>query len=210
MAEETVERDDESAASRATSGLPAGQPGGDSDPESTQADSGVDETVESPDASAAAEETREDELIRERDDYYDKWLRAVAELDNLRKRTRRELADGRKFAIAELVRSLLEIQDDLERALAVQTDSDDETPAEDFRAGVALIYQNFRTALTERGVRRIEAQDRSFDPALHEAVGQLDRDDVPSGTVLEVVQQGYTLDDLVIRPSRVIVAKGDE
>ena len=151
-----------------------------------------------------------DEITRERDGYHDKWLRAVAELDNLRKRTRRELADGRKFAVADLIRGLLEVLDNFERAFTSLQQHDNDADRDDFQSGVELIYQSLRAVLTERGVRRIEAQDRAFDPAQHEAIGQLEQLGVPEGTVLEVVQQGYLLDDLVLRPSRVIVAKGGQ
>ena len=151
-----------------------------------------------------------DEITRERDSYHDKWLRAVAELDNLRKRTRRELVDSRKFAVADLMRGLLEVLDNFERAFTSLEQHDNDADRDEFRAGVELIYQSLHSALTERGVRRIEAQDRAFDPALHEAIGQQEQPGVTEGTVLEVVQQGYLLDDLVLRPCRVIVAKGDQ
>jgi molecular chaperone GrpE len=210
MAEETVGRDDESAETQPDSGQPAVQPADADGKRTPRPQREDDDSASAPENGDETPETEKAELIRERDQYHDKWLRAVAELDNLRKRTRRELADSRKFAVADLVRSLLSIQDDFERALATEADRNDDSEDVDFRAGVALIYQNFRTALTECGVRRIEAQDRAFDPALHEAVGQLEQSDVPSGTVIEVVQHGYTLDGLVLRPSRVIVSQGGE
>ena len=75
------------------------------------------------------------------------------------------------------------------------------------RDGVELILQSFRGVLESRGLRRIEAEGEAFDPALHEAVGQVEVEDVEAGTVAEVVQAGYRLDDLVLCPSRVLVAR---
>jgi molecular chaperone GrpE len=146
---------------------------------------------------------------------HDRLLRTAAELDNLRKRSRREVADARRFAQADVLRPLLEVLDNFERALQhappAGTEPDeapDETPGDAFRQGVALIAQNFRQALHDRGVRRIEAVGRPFDPARHEAVGQAPGgDEAPGGTVLAELQAGYTLDDLVLRASRVIVAQ---
>lgn len=142
----------------------------------------------------------ETELSGERD----RLLRTIAEMENLRKRTRREVADSRRFAQADLLRPLLEILDNFDRALQ-HGPGDDE---EGFRKGVELIAQSFRQALLDGGVRPIEAAGHEFDPTRHEAVGQAPAtDEVPSGTVLEVVQEGYTLGELVLRASRVIVAQ---
>lgn len=149
----------------------------------------------------------------------DRRLRLAAELDNLRKRSRREVDDARRFAQADLLRPLLEVLDNFERALRSEpgdagdgalTQAGDEpgSAAPDaFRQGVELIAQSFRQTLRDCGVRRIETEGRAFDPALHEAVGQTPAPDgVASGSILTEVQSGYTFDDLVLRASRVIVA----
>lgn len=144
-------------------------------------------------------------LQQELDEHRDRLLRTVAEMENLRKRTRREVMESRRFAQADLLRPLLEVLDNFERAL---DHAPDEDSAQTFHEGVAMIAQNFRQVLTERGVKVIEAEGEEFDPALHEAVGQAPaNDDVPAGSVLAVVQNGYTLDDMVLRASRVIVAQ---
>jgi molecular chaperone GrpE len=167
------------------------------------------ETTE-PDEDAAGDDlTAEVErLENELAAHKDRLLRTVAEMDNLRKRTRREVAESRRFAQAELLRPLLEILDNFDRALAHAPDRDDEETAESFQQGVEMIAQSFRQALSDRGVAAIEADGQEFDPNLHEAVGQAPADDEhPSGTIVSVVQTGYVLGELVLRASRVIVAQ---
>ncbi len=137
----------------------------------------------------------------------DRLLRTVAEMDNLRKRTRREVVDSRRFAQADVLRPMLEILDNFDRALAAEAEGDADGDAA-FRAGVEMIAQSFRQALQDRGVQVIAAEGAEFDPAVHEAVGQQPAPDgVESGSVMAVVQQGYTLGEMVLRASRVIVAQ---
>jgi molecular chaperone GrpE len=154
----------------------------------------------------------EDLLRRERDDYQDRWLRLVAEIDNLRKRTRREVQDARRFGLAGLIRPLLEVHDNFERALLAAADTAGATDGDgalaSLRTGVAMVAQSLRQALLDQGVREIEAEGRAFDPAVHEAVAQQPAPaGVESGVVLQVVQKGYVMDELVLRPARVIVAQ---
>jgi molecular chaperone GrpE len=156
---------------------------------------------------AEAEEPSVEETLRaECDQMKEKWLRAVAELDNVRKRSRRELVDGRRFAQAEVLRSFLEVQDNFERALQSMNHDDDTESYKSLREGVELIFQNFRRVLKDQGVVPIEALEQDFDPSVHEAVGQFEREGVESGKVIEVVQQGFRLGDMVLRPSRVIIS----
>jgi len=169
------------------------------EPETDIAEATEVETGEPQDERDTEIETLRAELAEQQD----RLLRTVAEMDNLRKRTRREVVDSRRFAQADLLRPMLEILDNFDRALAAEaTDSDA------FRTGVEMIAQSFRQALQERGVEPIVAAGAVFDPAVHEAVGQQPAsEDTESGTVLAVVQEGYTLGELVLRPSRVIVAQ---
>lgn len=148
----------------------------------------------------------EDALRQERDEFKEKWLRVVAELDNVRKRSRREIVDGRRFAQAEVLRSFLEVQDNFERALQSMAGDDDTASNQSLRDGVELIFQNYRRVLKDQGVQPIEALEQEFDPAVHEAVGQFEREGVEPGQVIEVVQQGFRLGDMVLRPSRVIIS----
>jgi molecular chaperone GrpE len=167
---------------------------------------GPDDGEEPEDAEEASEPTLEDTLRAERDEFQEKWLRVVAELDNVRKRNRREVLETRRFAQAEVLRSILDVQDNFERALqSFDPDSDTAEP-DGFRAGVELIFQKLRGVLKDMGVDPIDALGEEFDPNIHEAVGTLPREGVEAGHVIEVVQQGYRFSDMVLRPSRVIIS----
>ncbi|MEN8005573.1 MAG: nucleotide exchange factor GrpE [Candidatus Krumholzibacteriota bacterium] len=157
--------------------------------------------------SAEPVELSAEEILRnERDSFEQKWLRVVAELDNVRKRSRREILETRRFSQAEILRSLLEVQDNFERALQSAGDSSDTGEAEAFREGVELIFQKFRAILKDKGVQPMEALGVEFDPTFHEAVGQLPREDTESGQVIEVIQQGFHFGDMVLRPAKVIIS----
>ena len=147
----------------------------------------------------------EDQRAAERDEMREKWLRTLADLDNLRKRSRREIEDARRFAQVEVLRPLLDIADNFDRAVA-SLGPESEVTADAVREGVGLIHQSFRGLLRERGVEPIEALGREFDPNEHEAVAQMASEDYPTGVVVEVVQQGYRFGDLVLRPARVVIA----
>lgn len=166
---------------------------------------GTDEPAGDEAAAAEPEPTAEELLTAERDALHEKWLRAVAEMENVRKRARREVVDARRFAQADLLRPLLAVADDLERALGSLADDGDAT-VESVREGVALIQQRFRTVLKDHGVETVDALEAAFDPSRHEAVGQAEREGVDPGMVVEVVQQGYRLGDLLLRPARVIIS----
>lgn len=143
----------------------------------------------------------------ERDAFQEKWLRAVAEMENVRKRARRDVQDSRRFAQADLLRPLLDVHDNFERALQSLPSDEDTAGGARIREGVELIFQKFRSVLKENGVEAIAALDTEFDPKVHEAVGQMEREGAEPGTVIEVVQPGYVLGvDFVLRPARVIVA----
>ncbi len=146
------------------------------------------------------------DMTAERDEFKEKWLRVVAELDNVRKRSSRELVQSRKFAQADVLRGFLEVQDNFERALQAVADETDTEANDSFREGVELIYQRIRGVLKEKGVAPMEALEAVFDPNFHEAVGQLPREGVEAGIVIEVVQQGYNFGDMVLRPARVIIS----
>lgn len=159
-----------------------------------------------PEADAAALEL--EGLRRERDELRERWLRAAAELDNFRKRTRKEIDDVRVYAVAGLLRDLLEILDNFERAvISLRESAGQEGELDSLRNGVGLIHQRFRDILMSQGLERIEAVGTEFDPALHEAILQVEKEGAVPGQIAEVVQPGYRLKDLVIRPCRVIVAK---
>lgn len=177
--------------------------------EVTETEPGADPSLSSEDQESGeeiVELTLEETLRAERDDFEQKWLRVVAELDNVRKRSRREIQDTRRFTQADILRSLLEFQDNFERALQSAADNSDTDQTDGFREGVELIFQKFRAVLKDKGVEPMEAMGVEFDPNFHEAVGQLAREDTDSGIVIEVVQQGFHYGDLVLRPARVIIS----
>jgi molecular chaperone GrpE len=156
--------------------------------------------------SAAVETTVEaDELQRQRDEYYDRLLRKTAEFDNYRKRVERDRQSMAESTAADLVRDLLPLVDDLERALRAQARSED---AEAYRAGVELIHRQLLEVLRKRGVRQIEALGVDFDPHYHEAVSYDAAPGHRDGEIIEELGRGYMLGDRLIRPSMVKVAKG--
>jgi molecular chaperone GrpE len=124
----------------------------------------------------------------------------------VRKRSSKQLVDGRRFAQAEVLRSFLDVNDNFERALQSMGGEADTEATKSLREGIDLVFQNFRRVLKDQGVEPIEALEAEFDPAFHEAVGQFEREGVEPGHVIEVVQQGFKLGDMVLRPSRVIIS----
>ena len=181
----------------------------DSGPDEEAVEETVEESTEDSTEEAVEEPaplTAEEILREERDSFEEKWLRVVAELDNVRKRSRREVLETRRFTQAEILRSLLEVQDNFERALQSAGESSDTGGVEALREGVELIFQKFRAILKEKGVQPMEVLGVEFDPAFHEAMGQLPREDTEPGLVIEVIQQGYHFGDMVLRPAKVIIS----
>ena len=139
----------------------------------------------------------------ELEEWRDRALRLQAEMDNFRKRQRR-LADDRVAADRErLLQAFLTVSDDLGRALNV-----DDTDVETLVSGVTITHNSLMHILDREGVQLIQAKGESFDPNLHEAVATVSSQevDVEPETIVEIVQQGYTLGDRLLRPARVVVA----
>ncbi len=186
----------------------------DSRPDDNTADEAPDDSLDEEltdeeqlaDAEEPQEPSLEETLRAERDAFEGKWLRVVAELDNVRKRSRREVLETRRFTQADILRPLLEIQDNFERALQSVAENSDTDESDGFREGVELIFQKFRGVLKDKGVEPMEAMGAEFDPNFHEAVGQLAREDTEPGLIIEVVQQGFHFGDMVLRPARVIIS----
>lgn len=146
-----------------------------------------------------------DEIQRQRDDYYDRLLRKTAEFDNYRKRIERDRQSTAESAAADLMRDLLPLLDDLERALRADAGVDG---AESYRRGVELIHRQLLDVLRKRGVRPIEALGAPFDPHFHEAVLYEPAEGRADGEITEELARGYMLGDRLLRPSMVKVAKG--
>ena len=134
----------------------------------------------------------------------DQLLRLAADFDNFRKRSRREITDAEKRAREETLRELFPVFDSLERAEAA---AETATDVKALAVGVGLAIKQFHDTLGKLGVERINAVGRAFDPALHEAVQQIETTEHPPGTVVAEVQAGYRANDRLIRPSVVVGAK---
>ena len=129
-------------------------------------------------------------------------LRKTADFENLKRRTEREKSDYFKFAMSETFRDLLPVIDNFERAIA----HSDSGAGEDFRAGIEMIERQFAEALKKFGLQEISAQGQPFDPNVHEAVVREETSAAAAGTILEVLQKGYVLNDRLLRPALVKVA----
>lgn len=141
----------------------------------------------------------------------DKFLRAFAEADNVRRRAEREVADAKLYGITNFARDVLTVADDFERALGsvdAQARASAEGTLKTLLDGIDLTARALTQTLTKHGVARIEAEGAKFDPNLHQAMFEVPNPDVPSGTVVQVVQPGYTIGGRVLRPALVGVAKG--
>jgi molecular chaperone GrpE len=146
-----------------------------------------------------------DELQRQRDDYYDRLLRQTAEFDNYRKRVDRDRQSMSDAVTADVVRDLLPLVDDLERALKADTGADG---AEAYRRGVELIHRQLLEILRKRGVTPIEALGADFDPHFHQAIAHEAAEGRREGEVIDEFGRGYMLGDRLLRPAIVKVAKG--
>ena len=143
-------------------------------------------------------------------DFKDKWLRAHAEIENVRKRVEREKEETAKYAVTRLARDIVTVGDNFQRAIsAVPADAAESDPAlKSFLEGVTLTERELLNALERHGIRRQEAMNEPFNPHLHQAVMEIPRSDVPEGTVVQVFQSGFMIEDRVLRPAMVAIAKG--
>ena len=156
---------------------------------------------------AAEEEPTPEKVIRQLEaqvaDLTDKHLRAVAELDNYRKRARRERQEALRYAPSGLMVALLPVIDNFERALGASAETGEVAGLVE---GVELILKQFSQALENHGLSPIAALNEQFDPTKHEALGQVPVADVEPGTIVQEVQKGYSLHDRVLRATQVFVA----
>ncbi|MCF8146612.1 MAG: nucleotide exchange factor GrpE [Deltaproteobacteria bacterium] len=135
---------------------------------------------------------------------YDLYLRSQAEIDNLKKRYQKEQQELAKFANESLLKQLLPVADNLEKAIE---HSQNETSVDALRKGVELTLKALMDVLQKAGVETIEAVGEPFDPNFHEAVSEVADDSVETGTVIKDLQKGYVLNQRLIRPSMVIVSR---
>jgi len=171
------------------------------------------ETEEKIEATQDAPVTEPDELAelkealatkeKESKDNYERYLRALAELDNYKKRAARDKAEIIKYGKEDLIKDIVPFLDSLDRALA-HTDAGD---AQTFKDGIALIQDQLLCCLKKHGVERIESVGSDFDPNFHEALMQMESADHQDNQVVSEMEKGYLLNGRLIRPSRVCVCK---
>jgi molecular chaperone GrpE len=170
-----------------------------------QKSSGDDGTEAVVEPAAQPQGAEEDELTvarRERDEYLDLAKRTQADFENHRKRAAKDMTAAGARARIGVIREILPVVDNLERALGVAPEGE----GDPFVEGVRLVYRELEGALARAGVETIEPKGDTFDPNVHEALSMHPHEGAESGTVLDVVEKGYRTADTVIRPARVVVA----
>jgi molecular chaperone GrpE len=151
------------------------------------------------------------ELTREVADLKDRLLRALAEMENLRRRTEKQVADERVYGIASFARDVVGVADNMRRALDAVTPelrATADTGAKALIEGVELTERELLKVLEKHGVKKLEPLGAKFDPNLHQAMYEVPDPSVPAGTVAQVVQAGFTIGERVLRPALVAVTKG--
>jgi molecular chaperone GrpE len=138
---------------------------------------------------------------------YDRFLRASAELENYKKRTARETENFKKFANETLLKDLLPVVDNLERAIVSSEDADNKDNP--ILEGIHLTLKEILRVLNRSGVKPVEALEKPFDPCFHEAMMQKETDEHPDNTVIQEYQKGYLLHDRLLRPAMVVVSKAN-
>jgi molecular chaperone GrpE len=142
------------------------------------------------------------DLQKESDKNYDLYLRSQAEMENLRKRFRREKEDYLKFSNESLIREMLPVIDNLEKALS---HSDNENNVHALKEGIGLTLKGLKDSLSKSGLEEVKALGETFDPCFHEAVSEMEDPKESPGIVLTELQKGYTLNTRLIRPAMVVV-----
>ncbi len=137
-------------------------------------------------------------------------LLALAEAENAGKRADKRISDNAKYAVSNIAKALLQVADNLSRALLAappESRAANDT-LKNLSMGVELTEKELHTILENQGVRRVTSLDQPFDPNLHNAIQEVENTAVPSGTVVQVFQEGYTIHDRLLRPAMVVVSRG--
>jgi len=146
------------------------------------------------------------EIQESADKNYDLFMRSVAEIENFKKRFQKEKSDLIKFSNESLIKQLLLVIDNLEKAISA---SQDENSVEAVREGIELTLKGLVDTLEKSGLAQVEAEGEPFDPNFHEAISEMEDNKVEPGTVIQVLQQGYTLNERLIRPAMVVISKSN-
>jgi molecular chaperone GrpE len=163
----------------------------------------VPEETDNPQEPYESEDPRVAELQNEAEENQNRYLRAQADFDNYRRRTQKEKEELAQYASLKLVGQLLPVLDNFQRAL--QTGGEI-VETESFSKGVDMIYRQLSQVLEAEGLKVMEAAGQPFDPELHQAIMQVESEEHPEGTVVDVIQNGYWLKDRVLRPAMVKVS----
>ncbi|MCP9229818.1 nucleotide exchange factor GrpE [Mesorhizobium sp. LMG 17147] len=150
-------------------------------------------------------------LLKENEELKDRALRVAADMENLRRRTARDVHDARAYAVANFARDMLSVSDNLRRALDAIPEEAKASGDAGFKAlidGVEITERAMLSALERHGVKKLEPEGEKFDPNFHQAMFEVPNPDVPANTVVQVVQPGYSIGERVLRPAMVGVAKG--
>lgn len=140
------------------------------------------------------------------DENWERFVRNYADFENYKKRAAREREDAARFATESLFKRLIPVLDSFDMAMSTTTESAD--PAvQSMKSGMSMVHQQLKNSLTESGLEEIDATGKVFDPNFHEAVSQIDSEDVPEGHVLQQMRKGYKLKERLIRPATVVVAR---
>jgi molecular chaperone GrpE len=169
-------------------------------PNISEASAGDGVALDSPESQLASVTAERDKLALEAADLQNRVLRSRAEFENARRRAERERSDYLQFAAMDLVKEILPILDDFERALKV------ETADRNYAKGVELIYQRMAETLKKLGLEPIETVGKQFDPNLHQAVERVETDEAPDQSILGEFQRGYNFKGKPLRPAMVKVA----
>ncbi len=171
----------------------------------------VEETAGTEQDDKSAEETTseapsETEVLQnENQELRDKYLRLYAEFDNYKKRTIKEKVDLMKTASADIIKNLLPVLDDFDRAKKI---ADDENSTEEFSEGVTLVYNKLYNILKSKGLQPMESDGEAFDPDFHEAITEIPApSDEMKGKIIDTIEKGYMLNDAIIRHAKVVVGK---
>jgi molecular chaperone GrpE len=180
-------------------------------PDAAETDNLADMAQDTVNANVSPEPDQSEQLRAENAELRDRYLRLAAEMDNLRRRTEREVKDAKSYSAAGFARDMLAVSDNLRRAIdAIPTDVRENADAglSTLIEGVEMTERAMLSALERHGVRKLEPVGQKFDPNFHQAMFEVPNADVPNNTVVQVVQDGYSIGERVLRPAMVGVAKG--
>lgn len=163
------------------------------------------ETPESQETSQEEKKTEVESLQEQLSDYKDKYMRQLAEMENMRKRLQKERQEMTQYAMSNLIADFLSPIDHMENALKHTENNSDEV--KHWALGFKMILNQFKDVLTSNNVKEMDSMGKAFDPNNHEAIEMIETDEYPPGTIVEECLKGFKIGDKIIRPARVKVAK---